>query len=372
MLGRDDAVDIIYEEMINASDKFPPITVISTSRAGKTLLLDTLVAKHNSDPNCPVYVVTCSLNGTRVSGGDFKAGSCTSADVPLFVAFVLNALLFGSIGNHQKPTSANAQSLAWPTVLDPTRLCTLIRERHGLNSKKKLILAVDELTTFFDRFDEDSRAKIATALGQLCNSDSRLLLTGFTNNANNAFLGVSKRQPVQVDLPSITCSNRHHLIPLMTAMLWGVRGALAKVDSAYDSPNSRPFQLVYCVIHETLKSSPGLMGTVVERLVRNDVPLRFSDFSMWGILNATMELFPDSASFNDPTTRARAFNALADFMLHPCQEETALLALMMVNMASPNRLDVFRVTCLLYTSDAADEEDSVDLGGPRLIKKKKK
>ena len=28
-------------------------------------------------------------------------------------------------------------------------------------------------------------------------------------------------------------------------------------------------------------------------------------------------------------------------------------------------------TCLLYTSDAADEEDSVDLGGRRLIKQKK-
>eukprot|EP00656_Telonema_subtile_P014733 TRINITY_DN17611_c0_g1_i2.p1 TRINITY_DN17611_c0_g1~~TRINITY_DN17611_c0_g1_i2.p1 ORF type:complete len:117 (-),score=22.18 TRINITY_DN17611_c0_g1_i2:14-364(-) len=28
--------------------------------------------------------------------------------------------------------------------------------------------------------------------------------------------------------------------------------------------------------------------------------------------------------------------------------------------------------CLLYTSDAADEEDSVDLGGRRLLKKKKK
>ena len=27
-------------------------------------------------------------------------------------------------------------------------------------------------------------------------------------------------------------------------------------------------------------------------------------------------------------------------------------------------------TCLLYTSDAADEEDSVDLGGSRIIKKK--
>ena len=30
------------------------------------------------------------------------------------------------------------------------------------------------------------------------------------------------------------------------------------------------------------------------------------------------------------------------------------------------------MTCLLYTSDAADEEDSVDLGGRRTIKKKKK
>ena len=29
-------------------------------------------------------------------------------------------------------------------------------------------------------------------------------------------------------------------------------------------------------------------------------------------------------------------------------------------------------SCLLYTSDAADEEDSVDLGGRRISKKKKK
>ena len=29
------------------------------------------------------------------------------------------------------------------------------------------------------------------------------------------------------------------------------------------------------------------------------------------------------------------------------------------------------IVCLLYTSDAADEEDSVDLGGRRIIKKKK-
>ena len=30
------------------------------------------------------------------------------------------------------------------------------------------------------------------------------------------------------------------------------------------------------------------------------------------------------------------------------------------------------VVCLLYTSDAADERSSVDLGGRRIIKKKKR
>eukprot|EP00658_Telonema_sp_P-2_P071848 TRINITY_DN6105_c0_g1_i2.p1 TRINITY_DN6105_c0_g1~~TRINITY_DN6105_c0_g1_i2.p1 ORF type:complete len:154 (-),score=24.59 TRINITY_DN6105_c0_g1_i2:54-515(-) len=34
-------------------------------------------------------------------------------------------------------------------------------------------------------------------------------------------------------------------------------------------------------------------------------------------------------------------------------------------------LNAVHMPCLLYTSDAADEEDSVDLGGRRIIKKKK-
>eukprot|EP00658_Telonema_sp_P-2_P081214 TRINITY_DN8272_c0_g1_i4.p1 TRINITY_DN8272_c0_g1~~TRINITY_DN8272_c0_g1_i4.p1 ORF type:complete len:110 (+),score=20.34 TRINITY_DN8272_c0_g1_i4:91-420(+) len=47
-----------------------------------------------------------------------------------------------------------------------------------------------------------------------------------------------------------------------------------------------------------------------------------------------------------------------------------------VRPSSPSPLNqcVFTrfLPCLLYTSDAADEEDSVDLGGRRIIKKKKK
>ena len=34
--------------------------------------------------------------------------------------------------------------------------------------------------------------------------------------------------------------------------------------------------------------------------------------------------------------------------------------------------NTYSVACLLYTSDAADERSSVDLGGRRIIKKKKK
>eukprot|EP00658_Telonema_sp_P-2_P083879 TRINITY_DN918_c0_g1_i2.p1 TRINITY_DN918_c0_g1~~TRINITY_DN918_c0_g1_i2.p1 ORF type:complete len:116 (+),score=19.40 TRINITY_DN918_c0_g1_i2:329-676(+) len=37
-----------------------------------------------------------------------------------------------------------------------------------------------------------------------------------------------------------------------------------------------------------------------------------------------------------------------------------------------DRFTILMRSCLLYTSDAADEEDSVDLGGRRIIKKKKK
>src|SRR5664279_2783605 len=39
---------------------------------------------------------------------------------------------------------------------------------------------------------------------------------------------------------------------------------------------------------------------------------------------------------------------------------------------STSYIDAKNFTCLLYTSDAADDEDSVDLGGRRIIKKKKK
>src|SRR5664280_3092650 len=53
-------------------------------------------------------------------------------------------------------------------------------------------------------------------------------------------------------------------------------------------------------------------------------------------------------------------------IVSPPTESKELLTDAMTASATQQR------SCLLYTSDAADEEDSVDLGGRRIIKKKKK
>src|SRR5664280_1904270 len=51
--------------------------------------------------------------------------------------------------------------------------------------------------------------------------------------------------------------------------------------------------------------------------------------------------------------------------------EPAAYTLKRNSTTSPSCI-TYSLPCLLYTSDAADEEDSVDLGGRRIIKKKKK
>src|SRR5665648_1290840 len=55
-------------------------------------------------------------------------------------------------------------------------------------------------------------------------------------------------------------------------------------------------------------------------------------------------------------------------------ERTVMANPVWIHTITMIRNDVFwgwLSSCLLYTSDAADEEDSVDLGGRRIIKKKK-
>src|SRR5665648_417099 len=47
---------------------------------------------------------------------------------------------------------------------------------------------------------------------------------------------------------------------------------------------------------------------------------------------------------------------------------TSIQCLMIVGKTKPNKRNESVNSCLLYTSDAADEEDSVDLGGRRIIK----
>ena len=59
---------------------------------------------------------------------------------------------------------------------------------------------------------------------------------------------------------------------------------------------------------------------------------------------------------------------------HNCGVGTKLLNKVIEEIGLPlglKCLEVNQKACLLYTSDAADERSSVDLGGRRIIKKKK-
>ena len=49
----------------------------------------------------------------------------------------------------------------------------------------------------------------------------------------------------------------------------------------------------------------------------------------------------------------------------------AMMAFMLDLLGLPPTYLALYLVCLLYTSDAADERSSVDLGGRRIIKKKK-
>ena len=61
--------------------------------------------------------------------------------------------------------------------------------------------------------------------------------------------------------------------------------------------------------------------------------------------------------------------------LHPGVLESAAVGVPDEKTGEAIKIFVVRkdpnLTCLLYTSDAADERSSVDLGGRRIIKKKK-
>src|SRR5678815_942661 len=73
-------------------------------------------------------------------------------------------------------------------------------------------------------------------------------------------------------------------------------------------------------------------------------------------------LVDGSAAFRLPGGVGERCGGGAQLFAEPLHGRVALAARM------PEHLNV----CLLYTSDAADERSSVDLGGRRIIKKKKK
>ena len=82
----------------------------------------------------------------------------------------------------------------------------------------------------------------------------------------------------------------------------------------------------------------------------------------------------DQAEAQVSSSLARVAQSEAS-LLRAIQEQTRIQGLYEKKLATTRELEITQSQvkiCLLYTSDAADERSSVDLGGRRIIKKKKK
>eukprot|EP00658_Telonema_sp_P-2_P015511 TRINITY_DN15976_c0_g1_i2.p2 TRINITY_DN15976_c0_g1~~TRINITY_DN15976_c0_g1_i2.p2 ORF type:complete len:353 (+),score=64.05 TRINITY_DN15976_c0_g1_i2:1706-2764(+) len=80
---------------------------------------------------------------------------------------------------------------------------------------------------------------------------------------------------------------------------------------------------------------------------------------------------PTPADFNITTRKEKMFTSILDPFDVTAEATRRKQLNLREEKEAPQRADPLTRTCLLYTSDAADEEDSVDLGGRRIIKKKK-
>eukprot|EP00658_Telonema_sp_P-2_P057912 TRINITY_DN46325_c0_g1_i1.p1 TRINITY_DN46325_c0_g1~~TRINITY_DN46325_c0_g1_i1.p1 ORF type:complete len:152 (+),score=51.84 TRINITY_DN46325_c0_g1_i1:1-456(+) len=137
-------------------------------------------------------------------------------------------------------------------------------------------------------------------------------------------------------------------------------------------------------VDQNSKNIIRMKGDVVEIVASNagDAPRFTADKAIWSCNtflpgnrneNCTQEAFYDQVGF--PMLEG-AFKGISGCVVAYGGQDSGK-SYSLLGVPSDDGLiprlgnDLFQI-CLLYTSDAADEEDSVDLGGRRIIKKKKK
>mgnify|MGYP003378247651 CR=1 FL=1 len=119
-----------------------------------------------------------------------------------------------------------------------------------------------------------------------------------------------------------------------------------------------PTEAVICPIYRELH---GL--AMSSRNVRLSPELRKKAGAIYATLNYASSLLRILPISEIENIAANSLNVLEDFKVDYFE---------ILNAENLQPIKSISDTCLLYTSDAADERSSVDLGGRRIIKKKKK
>ena len=114
--------------------------------------------------------------------------------------------------------------------------------------------------------------------------------------------------------------------------------------------------------------APYVPEKALKSYIRAEYDGKYTDFAVMG--HCELALLRAACAAQAPFAAVRGVSEGLEHRLENAVRETASLPALLDALTTV-RYPRARI-CLLYTSDAADEEDSVDPGGPRSIKKKKK
>src|SRR5665648_1254448 len=120
------------------------------------------------------------------------------------------------------------------------------------------------------------------------------------------------------------------------------------------------------------------MENIEEKKDQLEKELQQSDEKLQKLIEGIAYIITEIVEIRDPYLRghhqrvSKLATAIAQEMKLPQDKIEGVKIASLVHDVGKVNLPTEIISCLLYTSDAADEEDSVDLGGRRIIKKKKK
>eukprot|EP00658_Telonema_sp_P-2_P068260 TRINITY_DN571_c0_g1_i3.p1 TRINITY_DN571_c0_g1~~TRINITY_DN571_c0_g1_i3.p1 ORF type:complete len:2031 (+),score=696.02 TRINITY_DN571_c0_g1_i3:420-6512(+) len=195
-------------------------------------------------------------------------------------------------------------------------------------------------------------------------------------SANGATTATKTLKPVVTGLSASTgSSSGNHVVTILGGGFTG--SIVATIGASACTIVSFSFGEIVCIV-------PAGSGSQIVSVTVGGAPTECASFNRADANTAAITYVCPSYTYTAPATTTTAVSVSGatvtltgtGFPTTVSTSDVMLLGTTRCPITSVSATqvtcDATKIACLLYTSDAADEEDSVDLGGRRIIKKKKK